>query len=177
MVAKKGHAPQTKVTVKEGWKNAASKSNAFKTGKYAKILTAQCNYCYLRSVDAGGNGKCGEYEADAVCSIDKDLKKAIDKFDTRNTNDIKEMLNETAKDLMRRCKMSVMQSIMDGNIIDQMYIKNQNALLNTLKLANDLNQKVKVEINRMDTFDSRGDFKSIMQSVRAEKFGDDVNNA
>lgn len=165
----KGYAPRVNVELPEKVRaSSIGKKNAFKHGRYAKLMTAHCDSCYLRAEEAGGSGQCSEYEPEAVCSIDKDLKKVIDQYDTRNEDDIKEILNDTAKDLLLRVKKSVIQAMMDGNFIDKTYLSNQNALMNTLRMANDLNRQMRVEATQTETYSQKGELASVMKTLRTE---------
>ena len=147
--------------------------NNFKHGRYAKLTTPYCNDCYLRDEDAGGNGKCPEYQPDAVCSIEKDLKKIIDQYDTRKEEDIKEILCLTAQDLFLRVQKSTIQANFDGNFVDKNFLSNQNALLNTLSMANSLNRQMQVTtMTETKTYDKGGDLREIGRMLRAEMVGD-----
>ena len=170
----KGVPAKTKVrTPNTQGLNRNERGHSFKSGKYAVLESAHCDTCYLRDEDAGGSGQCTEYEAGAVCSIDKDLKRIIDKFDTRNPEDIKEIVNETTKDLLLRVKKSVIQANFDGNFVDKTYLANQAALMNNLRIATDLNNRVGVTMTQTEKFNESGDLQEIGRTLRAEMLNGD----
>lgn len=144
----------------------------FKHGRHAKLLTAHCNRCYLRSVEAGGSGQCEEYKADSICTVDVHLKKVADKYDTRKTEDIKSMLAVINKDLMVRAMKATFQSNLDGNYNDKSAIAEYKTLLNSLKLSKELNEDMKVTVQQTSLYDKNDDLMAMGRTLMAEGIGE-----
>lgn len=113
------------------------KYNALKHGKYAKV-PLQCNQCQYRSEVAGGNGKCTEYQADAVCVIRSDLKKVIDQYDTRNADDMRNIVNEMIQMLFEKFAFAECVKRMDGTQLSALDMHVASQLHKFVKLQSEL---------------------------------------
>ena len=96
---------------------------------------------FYRSIADGGNGKCPKYEAGAACAIRDDFVKFINELDTRNPEDLKEMLDMIAKLSFENVLMALTQSKLDGNIPDRNTKSEISTLLNIVKAINELSGK------------------------------------
>ena len=159
-----------------GGKNIVSEDrrklvSPFNSAKHFKAanLPALCDQCVYRSISDGGNGKCPKYEAGAVCAIREDFVKFINELDTRNPEDLKEILDMIAKLSFENVLMALTQSKLDGNIPDRNTKSEINTLLSVVKSINDLNSKIVV--SEEAKFDKSGDIESIFRQIKAQKSG------
>jgi len=144
----------------------------FNSAKHFKAanLPALCDQCVYRSISDGGNGKCPKYEAGAVCSIREDFIKFINELDTRNPEDLKEMLDMIAKLSFENVLMALTQSKLDGNIPDRNTKSEISTLLNIVKAINELSSKVTV--TEQKEYTKEGDISNIFRQIKAQKNGD-----
>lgn len=136
--------------------------NSAKHLRYAK-LPAECNKCVYRSEEDGGNGRCPKYEKDAACAIRKDIKKFLDKLDTRNPEDLKALLDVMAKETAENVFLTLIEAQMDGNIPDRNSISQQNSFLNIAKLLVELGSKITVTEKK--TFNEAGDLEELFREL------------
>tara|TARA_R100000406_G_scaffold94902_1_gene87834 strand:+ start:580 stop:1101 length:522 start_codon:yes stop_codon:yes gene_type:complete len=155
-----------KVDVVEDKRKTISPHNSAKHFKDAN-LPALCNQCAYRSVEAGGNGKCPKYEEDAVCTIRKDFVAFINQMDTRNPEDLKEMIDMVAKLTFENVLMALTQAKFNENIPDRNTKSEINTLLNIVKTMNDLNSKITVTEKK--EFTKEGDVANIFRQIKASK--------
>ena len=127
--------------VKEDKRKTISPFNSAKHFKDANI-PALCDQCIYRSIEEGGNGKCPKYEKGAVCAIREDFVKLLNSMDTRQPEDVKDMLDLIAKLSMENVLMALTQAKFDGNVPDRNTKSEINTLLNVIKAINDLNGKI-----------------------------------
>lgn len=149
--------------VVEDKRKTISPYNSVKNLKYAK-LPAKCNDCIYRSIEAGGNGKCSQYEVDAACGVRKDIKKFLNKLDTRNADDLAALLDFLTKQTMENVMIAFAQSKMDGNIPDRNTRSEVNNLLNIIKILKELSS---VEVSETREFDKAGDIKGIFRTLKS----------
>ncbi len=160
--------------VSEDKRKTISPYNSLKHFKNAS-LPAECNNCIYKSIEAGGNGKCPKYEADAVCGIREDFSKYIEQLDTRNPADLKILLGEFIHIMSENTIISLAQMKMDGNIPDRNTISQLNMLLKTMQQMQDLSDTV--EVKETTEMDSKGLIKSVFKELSAKKHMMDDNNA
>lgn len=154
------------VKVKENRTKTVSVYNRIKNFKYAD-LPAECNKCVYRSIDDGGNGKCTAYEKDAVCSIRDDIKGFLEELDTRNPEDLKQMLDFLAKQAFENVMMAFAQAKMDGNIPDRNTQSQTNTLINLVKLMSEVSNKV--TLTEKKEYTKEGDLVNIFRELKAKK--------
>ena len=150
----------------EDKRKTISPFNSAKHFKDANI-PAYCDQCIYRSIDSGGNGKCPKYEKGAVCAIREDFVKFINELDTRNPEDVKEMIDMLAKLTFENVLMALTQAKMDGNIPDRNTKSEINSLLNIVKSINDLNSKISITEEKRYT--KEGDIENIFRQIKAQK--------
>jgi len=158
-----------KTIVSEDKRKLISPFNSAKHFKAANI-PALCDQCAYRSLEDGGNGKCPKYERGAVCAIREDFVKFINELDTRNPEDVKNMLDMIAKLSFENVLMALTQSKLDGNIPDRNTKSEINTLLNIVKSINELNNKI--TITEQKEYDKEGDIANIFRQIKAQKSGD-----
>jgi len=143
--------------------------SAYNSAKHFKDanLPAMCDQCVYRSIEDGGNGRCPKYEKGSVCTIRKDFVTLLNNLDTRNPEDVKDMLDLIAKLSMENVLMALTQAKFDGNIPDRNTKSEINTLLNVLKSINDLNSKIVV--TEKTEFGKTGDISSIFRQIKAQK--------
>ena len=144
----------------------------FNSAKHFKAanLPALCDQCVYRSIADGGNGKCPKYEVGAVCAIREDFVKFINELDTRNPEDLKEILDMIAKLSFENVLMALTQSKLDGNIPDRNTKSEISTLLNIVKAINELSSKVTV--TEQKEYTKEGDISNIFRQIKAQKNGD-----
>jgi len=142
-----------------------SPHNAIKNFKYAD-LPAQCNDCVYRSIDEGGNGKCSVYEKDAACAIRRDIGKFLDMIDTRNTDDVKGLLDLLVKKSMEQYLISFAQGKLDGNVPDRNTRSEVANIVSILKLLYEFSSKITVSENK--TFSKSGDIENLFRELKKE---------
>ena len=108
-----------------------------------------------------------KYEAGAVCAIREDFVKFINELDTRNPEDVKNMLDMIAKLSFENVLMALTQSKLDGNIPDRNTKSEINTLLNIVKSINELNSKITV--TEQKEYDKEGDIANIFRQIKAQK--------
>ena len=153
-----------KFVVSEDKRKTISPHNSLKHFREADI-PALCDQCKYRSVDAGGNGKCPKYE---VCSIRKDYISFINELDTRNPEDLKEMMDIVAKITFENVMMTATQSKFDGGVPDKNGRSEINVLMNLVKSISDLNNKI--TITEKKEFSKEGDINTIFRQIKAKGF-------
>jgi len=146
----------------------------FNSAKHFKDanLPAMCDQCIYRSIEEGGNGKCPKYEKGAICAIRDDFVKLLNTLDTRNPDDIKDMLDLIAKLSMENVLMALTQAKFDGNVPDRNTKSEINTLLNIIKSINDLNNKIVV--TEKTEFGKSGDISSIFRQIKAQRAVNDT---
>ena len=152
--------------VVEDKRKTISPFNSAKHFKEANI-PALCDQCVYKSVEEGGNGKCPKYEKGAVCGIRKDFVSFINELDTRNPEDLKNMIDMVAKLTFENVLMTLTQAKFDGNVPDRNSKSEINTLLNIVKSMNDLNSKI--TITEKKGFAKEGDIESIFRQIKAQK--------
>ena len=153
--------------VVEDKRKTVSPFNSAKHFKDANI-PAYCNQCMYRSIDTGGNGRCPNYELDAICAIREDFINVINQIDTRNPEDVKAMLDMIAKLSFENVLMALTQAKMDGNIPDRNTKSEINTFLNIVKSLTDLSTKIMItETTSLD--DKTGDITSIFKQIKAQR--------
>jgi hypothetical protein len=152
--------------VKEDKRKTISPFNSAKHFKDANI-PALCDQCIYRSIEEGGNGKCPKYEKGAVCAIREDFVKLLNSMDTRQPEDVKDMLDLIAKLSMENVLMALTQAKFDGNVPDRNTKSEINTLLNVIKAINDLNGKI--VLTEKTEFGKTGDISSIFRQIKAQK--------
>ena len=153
-------------TVVENKRKTVSPFNAAKHLKTANIR-ALCDQCVYRSIDSGGNGKCFKYEEGAICGIREDFVKFINELDTRNPEDVKEMIDMLAKLTFENVLMALTQAKLDGNIPDRNTKSEINSFLGIMKTLNDLNSKV--VLTEKAEYTKEGDISNIFRQIKAQK--------
>jgi len=139
--------------------------NRIKNFKYAD-LPAQCNDCVYRSVDEGGNGKCTVYEKDAACAIRRDIGKFLEMIDTRNTEDVKGLLDLLAKMSLEQYLLAFAQGKLDGNVPDRNTRSETANIVSILKLLNEFNSKLTVTESK--SFSKSGDLENLFRELKKE---------
>jgi len=144
-------------------RKTVSPYNSIKNFKYAN-LPAQCNDCVYRSRDDGGNGKCSVWEKDAACAIRKDIAKFLSKIDTRNTEDLKGLLDFLAKLNLENYLIANAQLRLDGNIPDRNTRAEVNSIMGIMKLLVEMSNKITVSEKKI--FDKAGDIENIFREIK-----------
>ncbi len=152
--------------VKENKRQTVSVYNRIKNFKYAD-LPAECDKCVYRSIDEGGNGKCTAYEKGAVCAIRDDIKGFLTELDTRDPEDLKQMLDFLSKQAFENVMMAFAQAKMDGNIPDRNTQSQTNTLINLIKLMSEVSNKITVTEKKEYT--KEGDLINIFRELKARK--------
>jgi len=155
--------------VKENKRVTVSPYNSVKHLKYAKDMPVMCKDCVYRAVDVGGNGKCPKYDPDpeALCVIRKDLQEFLDDIDTRNSEDLRALLDFLAKGTFKNVMMSMFQAGWDGNIPDRNTVATVNLFLKVISTANELNDKISVTEKK--TYSKEGDLAETFRMLTAKK--------
>ena len=154
------------IQVKENKRKTVSVYNRIKNFKYAD-LPAECDKCVYRSINDGGNGKCAVYEKGAVCAIRDDIKGFLDELDTRDPEDLKQMLDFLSKQAFENVLMAFSQSKMDGNIPDRNTQAQTNTLINLVKLMSEVSSKITVTEKK--EYSKEGDLVNIFRELKAKK--------
>ena len=152
--------------VVENKRKTVSPFNSAKHLKTANI-PALCDQCVYRSIESGGNGKCFKYEEGAICGIREDFVKFINELDTRNPEDVKEMIDMLAKLTFENVLMALTQAKLDGNIPDRNTKSEINSFLGIMKTLNDLNSKV--VLTEKAEYTKEGDISNIFRQIKAQK--------
>ena len=159
--------------VSEDKRKTISPFNSAKHFKDANI-PALCDQCVYRSIEEGGNGKCPKYEKGAVCAIRSDFIKLLNTLDTRNPEDVKDMLDLIAKLSMENVLMALTKAKFDGNVPDRNTKSEINTLLNIMKAINDLNSKI--ILTEKTEYGKTGDIASIFRQIKAQKSVGDASD-
>ena len=131
--------------------------NALKDGKYAR-LPFYCDTCVLRPKDAGGSvGGCPVYEKGAICSVDAKYEEFIEKWNTREPDQLRDLIDTDIKTLKSRINKSDLLSAADGGIPDKNTLAYYNTLLRYYEFAARLQQPARVVAGR-ETKDGEGNF-------------------
>lgn len=131
--------------------------NAYKEGKYAR-LPFYCNTCVLRPKDAGGSvGGCPVYEKDSICSVDAKYEEFIEKWNTREPDQLRDLIDTDIKTLKSRINKSDLLSAVDGGIPDKNTLAYWNTLLRYYEFASRLQQPNRVTAGR-ESSDGEGNF-------------------
>jgi hypothetical protein len=157
-----------KFVVSEDKRKTISPHNSLKHFREADI-PALCDQCKYRSIDAGGNGKCPKYEDGAVCTIRKDYISFINELDTRNPEDLKEIMDIVTKITFENVMMTARQSKFDGGVPDKNGRSEINVLMNLIKALSDLNSKI--TITERKEFSKEGDINTIFRQIKAKGIG------
>lgn len=161
------------IVASEDKRKTLSPYNSAKHFKEANI-PALCDQCVYRSIEEGGNGKCPKYEKGAVCAIRKDFITLINNLDTREPEDVKNMLDLIAKLSMENVLMALTQAKFDGNVPDRNTKSEINTLLNIIKTINELNSKI--VLTEKTEFGKGGDISSIFRQIKAQRSIGDAKN-
>lgn len=137
-------------------------------------LPALCNQCVYRSIEDGGNGKCPKYQKDSACIIRSDLQKICNKLDSRDPEQLKEMLDILAKIEFENVLFALYASKLDGNIPDRTTTREINTLLKIVSTINELRDKIEMKETRM--LDEKGLIKAIFQEAATKKVMDSGKN-
>lgn len=166
---KKGIERKELVVVED--KTQINARNSFKHGKYANI-PIECNNCYYRAEDVGGNGKCNAYVKDSLCTVRDDIKQYCAQMDSRKPDDLKTLVDNSIKLLNERVMFSAFTAGMDGNLLDKATNAQLNSLHQFIKLAYELQGNIKVTATEMGEGDGDADFITKMfRQVKIEKTG------
>lgn len=147
-------------------RKTVSKYNASKHLRYANP-PVECNNCPYRSEDTGGNGKCPKYIKDSVCVIRNDLENFLEQMDTRNTEDLKSLLDSLAKKSYVNVMIALAQSGWDGGIPDRNTRSEVNQFLKIISTANELNEKIEISETRVT--DTSSAIDKIFQTVKLSR--------
>lgn len=157
---------ETKVAVDK--RKTISPYNSVKHLKYASKISAVCNTCKYRSVEAGGRGGCDQYKQDSVCTIRKDTKKLCDQLDTRNPETIDWMLDKIIKEGFQTIMLTFDQIKMDGNVPDKNSQREINNFVKLLQTWNDLKAKTSVTAAKVQVSEN-DDITHIFEMIYAKK--------
>lgn len=145
--------------------------NSAKHLKFAKKgISAFCNTCKYRSVNAGGRGGCPVYQPDSVCLIRKDTKKLCAELDTRNPDTIEYMLDYVIKEGFENVVLAYAQSKIDGNVPDKNTRAEIDSFVKRLQLWNELRSKTTVRAVKAE-LGTKEDMTQIFQMLEATKKG------
>ena len=154
--AEKGHAKGDEVVVADQ-RQVTSATNRLKTGEYAR-LPFYCDTCVLRPKDAGGSvGGCPVYEKGAICSVDTKYEEFIEKWNTREPDQLRDLIDTDIKTLKSRINKSDLLSAADGGIPDKNTLAYWNTLLRYYEFASRLQQPARVIAGR-EVKDGEGNF-------------------
>ena len=85
-----GKMPELKID-----KRTLPKAPNLKHLRYSRILPLRCNDCRYRPKEEGGIiGGCSVYEKGSLCKIRSDIRKAVEKYSTRNPDELLPLLEE-----------------------------------------------------------------------------------
>lgn len=166
--------PEDQLIVKEDKRSITSKYNALKTGKRA-ILPLLCNNCDLRPKEAGGIGGCIVYVKDSTCNVRADIRKYNEQFDTRNPEDMKQIVDDQVHLLLERVAFAEFRAGVEGGLLDKATLAQLNTLRDYVKLQNELMGSVKLTAIEEQTIDVKDDIKKLFRSFTAEKIGGGVD--
>ena len=108
--------------------------------KYSRQITTHCDDCPLRPINEGGDGYCTKYKKDSLCVIKEDIKKLVDKFETRDTSTIMPLMEAEYKNNFER--MLFFQTLEDmGNELNPEVTKRLNAMTNMFKAYEDIKRR------------------------------------
>lgn len=121
-------------------KNNKPNMRNVKNLKYSRKITTKCNDCPLRDIDEGGDGFCTKYKKDSLCIIKEDIKKLVDKFETRDVNTIMPLMEAEYKNNFER--MLFFQTLEDmSNELNPEVTKRLNAMTNMFKAYEDIKRR------------------------------------
>ena len=103
----------------------------------------------------------------AVCAIRDDIKGFLDELDTRDPEDLKQMLDFLSKQAFENVLMAFSQSKMDGNIPDRNTQAQTNTLINLIKLMSEVSSKITVTEKK--EYSKEGDLVNIFRELKAKK--------
>lgn len=128
-----------------------SNPGRFKHGQKAD-LPAQCDDCrFGQNPDIGGNGLCKKYEAGATCIIRKDLAEYYDKFDTRDIEEIRELLDHEIKFMAENLRFYTYATNLAGNNPSDKQVRSLNAYVKLLSLQVNLMDKIETTHVKSDS--------------------------
>lgn len=150
-------------------RKTVSKYNSVKHLKFAKNLPALCKDCVYRGTDAGGNGRCPQYDSDleAVCTVRNDFTEFLNGIDTRKSSDLKAFLDFLIKEVAGNTLMTLLQGKWDGNVPGRNEIAQTNLLVKLMMAQNELADKV--VISEIQEEDEAGDISHIFKALVHEK--------
>lgn len=158
-------------------RKTVSPFNSAKHLKYAKKgISAFCNTCKYRDIEAGGRGGCPKYKEDSVCTIRNDTKKLCNELDTRNPETIEWMLDKIIKEGFESVMLSYAQAKIDGNIPDKNSRAEIDSFVKRLQLWNELRTKTTLKAVKTESLGSDGEIQSIFQMLELSRKGGGSSN-
>lgn len=126
--------------------------------RYSRKLPVKCDVCPYRGKEAGGNGICTVYEKGALCKIRSDIRRAVEKYSTRNPDQILPLLQEDFEANYEKLKFFGSLENM-STALDPEVTKRMNAVNNLAKTINELKtKKSTIELEQRQTLsDSKKD--------------------
>jgi len=152
-------------------RKTVSPFNSAKHLKFAKKgISAFCNTCKYRAINAGGRGGCPVYAPDSVCTIRKDTKKLCAELDTRNPETVEYMLDYVIKEGFENVVLAYAQAKIDGNVPDKNTRAEIDSFVKRLQLWNELRSKTTIRAVKAE-IGSGEDMTQIFQMLEATKKG------
>lgn len=140
--------------------------------KFSRILPIKCNECPYRPQGEGGLSEfdCTEYEEDALCSIRKDVTKAIKLVDgERNADRALSLLQSQYEDTFEKLKFYELLEDQQGTLNPEV-TKRINANNNTFKILNEAStKKQSVEVTEKKTLSEDMKQQIIEQTFKITK--------
>ncbi|NIT99624.1 MAG: hypothetical protein GWN01_01365 [Nitrosopumilaceae archaeon] len=116
--------------------------------RYSRKLPPKCDDCPFRAKEDGGNGICIYYEPGAACVIRNDIRKAVQKYGTRNPEQILPLLREEFESQYEKLKFFGTVENM-SNALDAEVTKRISAVNSLAKTINEMTtKKDTIEIER-----------------------------
>lgn len=165
------------IEVSEDRRKTISPFNSSKHLKYAKKgISAKCDTCVYRSINAGGRGGCPKYEPGAVCAIRSDIKKLVTELDTRNPDTIRYMMDFIIKEGFEAVVLAYAQCKMDSNIPDRNTRNEIDSFVKRLQVWDQIrDDKVTVTATQA-SLGSKGDIENIVKMLSISKTQKDMGD-
>lgn len=115
--------------------------------RYSRKLPLECDKCPYRPKEEMGNGICTVYKKGELCLIRRDIRKAIDKYGTRNPHEVLPLMEEELEATYEKLKFFEALENMSGSL-DPEVTKRINALNNLAKVVHEfktIKQTIEVE--------------------------------
>lgn len=155
--AEKGKGVKGDTIVVSDKRQVTSAANALGEGKQAR-LPFYCDTCVLRPSDVGGSvGGCPVYEKGSICTVDTKYEEFIEKWNTRDPDQLRDLVDTDIKTLKSRINKSDLLSAADGGIPDKNTLAYWNTLLRFYEFATRLQQPARIVAGR-ETKDGEGNF-------------------